>query len=149
LPVVSETTAAAGPYIEDALARAFPDAPVSIVSAYLFGSHAERRAHAQSDVDVGILLPYGAPATERERFEVRVRLTSWLIGRLHRDDVDVVILNDAPPQLARRIVTTGVRVTCGDAAADHAFVRDVQLRAADLEPFLRRTRRVKLASIVR
>ena len=53
------------------------------------------------------------------------------------------------PQLARRIVTRGRRVFCSDAGADHAFVRDVQLRAADLEPFLRRTRRVKLESIAR
>lgn len=38
-------------------------------------------------------------------------------------------------------------IFCSDAAADHAFVRDVQLRAADLEPFLRRLRRVKLEAL--
>jgi hypothetical protein len=32
---------------------------------------------------------------------------------------------------------------------DRACVRDAQLRAADLEPFLRRARRVKLAAILR
>jgi len=124
-------------------------APARVVSAYLFGSRAEARYHTESDIDVGILLPLGAPATERERFDLRVRLTSWLIGRLHREDVDVVILNDAPPLFGRRIVTAGRRVYCSDGAADHAFVRDVQLRAADLQPFLRRTRRVKLAAIAR
>ena len=36
-----------------------------------------------------------------------------------------------------------------DPDADHAFVRDVQLRAADLEPFLRRTRRLKLQALAR
>ena len=78
-----------------------------------------------------------------------MQITAGLMGSLHRGDVDVVILNDAPPQFGRRIVTTGRRVLCDDAAADHAFVRDVQLRAADLEPLLRRTRRVKLAAIAR
>lgn len=34
-------------------------------------------------------------------------------------------------------------------APDRAFVRDAQLRAADIEPFLRRTRRLKLAAIRR
>jgi hypothetical protein len=41
-------------------------------------------------------------------------------------------------------VTTGLRVSCADPEADHAFVRDTQLHAADLEPFLRRARRLKL-----
>jgi hypothetical protein len=43
----------------------------------------------------------------------------------------------------------GRRLLCVDAEADHAFVRDVQLRAADLEPFLRRTRRLKLQALAR
>jgi predicted nucleotidyltransferase len=139
--------------LEKALCRAFDEAPVAVASAYLFGSHAERRAHAESDVDVGVLLPRtatdGTPATERDRFDRRVQLTSWLIGALHRNDVDLILLNDAAPPLARRIVTAGRRVYCADAEADHAFVRDVQLKAADLEPFLRRTRRVKLTAIKR
>ena len=81
--------------------------------------------------------------------EERVRLSAWIAAELGVPGVDVVVLNDAPPQLGRRIVTAGTRVFCADPEADHAFVRDVQLRAADLEPFLRRTRRVKLAAITR
>jgi predicted nucleotidyltransferase len=134
---------------EALLAGALEEAPPGIVSAYLFGSHAERRAHRESDVDVGVLLSYERYATQRERFEVRVRLSSLLAAALGTDAVDVVILNDAPPHLARRIVTQGRRVFFADAEGDHAFVRDVQLRAADLEPFLRRTRQVKLGAITR
>jgi hypothetical protein len=63
--------------------------------------------------------------------------------------VDVVVLNDAPPGLASRIVTAGRAVYCRDPAIEHAFRRDVQLRAADLLPFIRRTRRVKLEAIGR
>ena len=58
-----------------------------------------------------------------------------------------VILNDAPPEFGARIVTAGLRVFCSDAEADHEFVRDVQLRAADLAPFLRRLRGLKLEAI--
>jgi predicted nucleotidyltransferase len=97
--------------------------PPGLVSAYLFGSHAEGRAHRESDVDVAVL------------------------AELRRNLVDVVVLNDAPPGLGRRIVTAGIRVFCRDRATDHAFVRNVQLRAADLEPFLRRARRVKLTAL--
>jgi hypothetical protein len=63
--------------------------------------------------------------------------------------VDVVILNDVPPELGRRIVIQGQRLYCADYQIDHAFVRDVQLRAADLAPFLRRTRQVKLQALAR
>jgi len=123
-------------------------APEGLVSAYLFGSHASGHAHRESDIDVGILLDWNIHASHRARFEERVRLSAWLSAELH-SRADVVILNDVPAQFGRRIVTTGRRVFCADLEADHAFVRDVQLRAADLEPFLRRTRRVKLNSIAR
>lgn len=120
-----------------------------IVSVYLFGSHAEGRAHQGSDVDVGVVLDCGQCRTKEMRFQVRLRLITTLTRVLRGRDVDVLILNDAPPQLARRIITHGQCVFRGDAAADHAFVRTAMLRAADLEPFLRRTRRNKLDAIRR
>jgi predicted nucleotidyltransferase len=120
-----------------------------VISVYLFGSQAAGRAHYESDVDIGVLLSRTTHPTAGDRFEARVRLTSALIAALHVNAIDVVVLNDTPPGLARRIAVTGRRVYCADAAADHAFVRDVQLRAADLEPFLRQTRRSKLAALAR
>lgn len=121
--------------------------PVGLVSAYLFGSRASGREHRQSDLDVGILVSRSVdPAT---RFAERVRLAGALPGLVGVRDVDVVILNDAPPEFARRIVLDGVRVACVDPEGDHAFRRDVQLRAADLAPFLRRTRAIKLEALAR
>jgi predicted nucleotidyltransferase len=137
--------APAPPAIARDLERRLRDEPVpGLVSAYLFGSHAAGRAHRESDVDLGILLDRRTHTSQAARFDERVRLSAWVIGVLHRNAVDVVVLNDAPPHLARHIVTGGLRVFCRDAEADHAFVRDVQLRAADLTPFLRRARQVKL-----
>jgi predicted nucleotidyltransferase len=123
--------------------------PPGLVSAYLFGSHAAGRAHRESDVDVAVLLAWDAYPTGRERFDERLRLAALLAGAIRTDRIDLTVLNDVPPPLGRRIVTTGQRIFCSDPERDHAFVRDVQLRAADLEPFLRRTRRVKLAAIRR
>ncbi|HBH04045.1 MAG: hypothetical protein A2W08_00030 [Candidatus Rokubacteria bacterium RBG_16_73_20] len=134
----------------DSLARLLEAArPPGLVSAYLFGSYAAGRAHRESDVDVGVLLDWKTFPTAPARFEERVRLAGRLPGELGIRQVDVVVLNDAPPHLGRRIVTRGRRVYCSDAEADHACVRDVQLRAADLEPFLRSTRRLKLAALAR
>ena len=119
-----------------------------VVSAYLFGSEAEGRAHRESDVDVGVVVRYNEHPTTRDRFETRLRLHAELGAALGRE-VDVIVLNDAPPLLARRVVLSGYRVFCGDADGDHGFVRDVQLRAADVEPFLRRARRAKLRALRR
>jgi predicted nucleotidyltransferase len=115
-----------------------------IVAAYLFGSEAEGHPHEESDVDVGVLLDRRSYPGARERFVQRLILASRLAGAAGGRRIDLVILNDAPPQFARRIVTAGRQLLCTDAEADHAFVRDIQLRAADLEPFLRRMRQIKL-----
>ncbi len=68
---------------------------------------------------------------------------------LDHNEVDVVVLNDAPPLFGRRIVSDGRRVFCANPQTDHSFVRDVQLRAADLEPFLRRMQQLKLDALAR
>lgn len=120
-----------------------------VVSVYLFGSHAAGRAHRESDVDVGVLLSWSAYPSARARFDARLRLIADLGAALHRIDVDLVVLNDAPPLLGRHVVTTGRRLLCADPEADHAYVRDVQLRAADLAPWLDRMTRIKLAAVKR
>ena len=116
-----------------------------IISVYLFGSFAERREHRESDVDVGVLLDRAVYATARERFDCRLLLGTRFSDAARRT-ADVVILNDAPPQLARAIVTRGGRIYCTNPALDHAFVRDVQLLAADIDPWLQRMRALKLAA---
>lgn len=121
----------------------------SLVAGFLFGSHAEGRAHRESDVDVGVLFDRTVLPTARARFERGVELSSRLQTSLGTHRLDLVILNDAPPGLGRRVVTSGRCLLNRNPEATHAFVRDVQLRAADLEPFLRWTREIKLAALAR
>ena len=131
------------------LKQYFTDHPdLGVASVYLFGSHAEGRAHRESDVDVGILLQWERHPTQDDRSDMRVQLGSELISVLHHNEVDVVILNDAPPLLGRKIIY-GIRVFLGDPEADHAYVRDVQIRAADLEPWLQRLRKLRLEALAR
>jgi predicted nucleotidyltransferase len=130
--------------------RYFAERPdLGVAAVYLFGSHAEGRAHRESDVDLGVLVKWDAKPRHDDRFEVRLRLLGELEGVVAPAAPDVVILNDAPPMLGRRAVVSGVRVFLADPAADHAYVRDVQLRAADLGPFLRRMRQLKLEWLAR
>jgi predicted nucleotidyltransferase len=119
-----------------------------IASVYLFGSHVSGRAHRESDVDVGVLLDWDRYPSAAARFDLRVRLAGELPAVL-RAPADLVVLNDAPPGLGRAVVTRGLRVFLTKPTIDHAFVRDVQLRAADLDPWLRRMRRIKLDAISR
>lgn len=134
--------------IESAIVRVLEDsAGAAVVSAYLFGSVAAERSHRESDVDIGLLLSYRIHPTARARFGQRLTLSSIFGAAFKGVPTDVVILNDSPAHLARRIVTEGRRVFCSDPETDHAFVRDVQLRAADLDPFLRRMQRIKLEAL--
>lgn len=134
----------------DALSRYFEDHPdLGVASAYLFGSHAEGRDHRESDVDVGVLLDRDRHPTLRDRFEMRIRVGSDLISVVGCNEVDVVILNDAPPLLGRKIIYDGIRVFLADPQADHAYVRDVQILAADLEPWLGRLRKLRLEALAR
>lgn len=136
------------PVTDTALAPPF-DGDAGVVSAYLFGSHAAGCSHRDSDVDVAVLLDRSHYSTPAARFEARLRLAGDLSVALGRSDVDLVILNDAPPTLARAIVISGRRVFCRHAEADHVFVRTTLLLAADVEPFLRRTRAIKLDALQR
>lgn len=102
---------------------------------------------AYGDVDLGVLLDRAIHPHADDRFAVRLELLAHVGGRLGAD-ADIVILNDAPPLLGRAIVIEGQAVRVYNAAHDHAYRRDVQLRAADIEPFIERHRRGLLERLV-
>jgi uncharacterized protein len=76
-----------------------------VLLAYLFGSQAEGRVTPQSDVDLAVLLPRSLTAAQR--FRSQVALMGDCSQLFQRDDVDVVILNEANPVLAYEIVRNG------------------------------------------
>jgi uncharacterized protein len=138
-----------GGYRSRAAAYFEADAPPGIVAAYLHGSTERGMRHAESDVDIGVLLDRAAYPERKDRSGLRVRISSDLVAALGSNEVDVVVLNDVPPGLAARIVLDGTPLVLRDAEQAHAFIRDVQLRVADLAPFLRRTARVKRERLAR
>lgn len=77
----------------------------SVVLAYLFGSQAEGTARTTSDVDIAVLL---GPTTAYDSFfDTRLALTNELMDVFHRNALDVVVLNEAPPLLAHQVVKFG------------------------------------------
>jgi predicted nucleotidyltransferase len=77
-----------------------------VVLAYLFGSQAEGAARPDSDVDIAVLLPSDSPA--KECSAVRLSLTGALMDIFHTNEIDVVLLNEAPALLASEIVRHGL-----------------------------------------
>jgi predicted nucleotidyltransferase len=138
------------PFDEAAVTAALAANPLrGLVAAWLFGSAASGRLHAESDVDVGVLLDWQILPTEADRFEARLALSGDLAAALGDRIVDVVVLNDVSPLFARRVVLEGRLLLCRDDRAEHDFRRNVQLRALDLEPFVARSRRRALEALVR
>jgi len=134
--------------LRERLAGYFAARPdLGVASAYLFGSHAEGRAHRESDIDVAVLLSWERYPTARERFDFRVSVGSELISVLKHNEVDLVILNDLPPLFARRILWEGLRVFLGDPEADLDHRLQVQSLAADLAPWLERMDKIRLAAL--
>jgi predicted nucleotidyltransferase len=97
-----------------------------VVLGFLFGSYARGQGRPDSDVDCAILLAHAVPAGSY--FDTRLRLIDGLARAIGRDDVDLVILNEAPLALVYRVLRDGKLLFCRDHAA---YVR-YRVRTLDL-----------------
>ncbi len=107
-----------------------------IQAAYVYGSVAQGRARSDSDIDIGVLLGRRLPAAHALRY--RLKLAGELGAALHRNDVQVVILNDAPPLLAQRALSRGVLVYQRSRAARVRFHVATARRYEDMVPTMER-----------
>ncbi len=90
--------------------------------AYLFGSVAEGKATALSDIDIGVYL--SESLTNSERFRKQLELTSKLVGFLGNNNVDLLVLNDTAPVLSFEIIEPNVLIF----ERDHGLKIDVEQR---------------------
>lgn len=91
-----------------------------VLAVYGFGSHARGEAGPGSDVDLAVLLEGPVGLVEE------LRLRSAAVEALRRDDVDLVVLNHAPPLLRYEVVAAGQRLF----SRDDEVVDDFEHRAA-------------------
>lgn len=96
---------------------AYLDDQPDITFALLFGSHGRGTPHADSDIDIAVMLAPESATTPRERVMRRAALAADLAGILGTDDVDVAIVEDAPLPLRFRIFRDGVLLSCRDRRA--------------------------------
>jgi len=107
-----------------------------VQAAYVFGSVAQGRTRADSDIDVAVLLD--RRPRESRALAYRLGLAGDLGAALHRDDVQLVVLNDAPPVLAQRVLSRGVLVFERRRAARVRFQVRTAGRYMDVVPTVER-----------
>jgi len=117
--------------ITRAVSRCLAKRP-EIQAAYVFGSVASGRARADSDVDVAVLIDRRVPPGRILKY--RLKLMADLGTALHRSDVDVVILNEASPLLAHRVLSQGTLVFERSAPARVRFQTKTASLYLDLIP---------------
>lgn len=117
-----------------------------ILEAYLFGSRVRGDAALHSDVDVAVYLSAERPPDSA--YGYAAELTAELSTLLRRNDVDVVLLNRAPPLLYHRVLRDGVRLFARDLKATTTREGRALSRYCDYLPQLRKieaghTRRIR------
>ena len=115
-----------------------------IIVAYLFGSAARGELRPSSDVDVAILVSKDATSTTVPTLKsLQVGLQADLHEAAHRP-VDLVILNQASPDLVHRILRDGVLLVERDRSARIRFEVRSRNDYFDVLPFLTRYREAPL-----
>lgn len=92
--------------IENILKEYFQRQP-EIEVAYIFGSVAQGRTSALSDIDIAIIIDRQQIKEETYRYGYKSEILTHLMKLLKRNDVDLVILNDSKTLLKHRVLYFG------------------------------------------
>jgi len=103
-----------------------------VQAAYVYGSVVTGRARPDSDVDIAVLVI--DRVMRRDPFRYRLDLMSELRSILKRDDVDLILLNQAPPLLAHRVLSKGKLIFERSVSARVAFQVQTVNRYLDTQP---------------
>jgi predicted nucleotidyltransferase len=129
--------------LEQRLRRALERRP-EVLEAYLFGSQASGRAQPHSDIDVAVYLDESRCAPGP--FGYVADLATDLISALGRNDVEVAVLNHAPPLLYHRVLRDGRRLMARDLRATTAREGYAVSRYCDWVPQLEKIRAARRAA---
>jgi len=79
-----------------------------VLEAYLFGSHAAGKAQPHSDIDIAVHVD--EPRAVRPGYGYAAELAAHLMAALGTNEIDVLVLNRAPPVLYHRVLRDGRRI---------------------------------------
>lgn len=103
----------------------------------MFGSRATGRTHPGSDLDLGVYIDVGARDT-LDCGGLRAALIERLMQETGRADIDLVVLNQAPPMLYHRVLRDGRRIVSRDPRSTTRREALALGRWCDWEPIQRR-----------
>jgi predicted nucleotidyltransferase len=119
------------------LSTELSSAPPDLVAAWLYGSVARGQHGPESDVDVALLYradPLHLLDSPPRRLEEKIERALGI-------PVEVVVLNEAPPDLIHRVLRDGALLLDRDRSARIQFEVRSRNEYFDLLPFLDRYRR--------
>lgn len=131
---------------------------LALAAAWLYGSWTDgRRGRWAGRRVLGLVLDPAVHPTRESRLGACRTLAADLretpSGRRRGTGVpdgaglELVVLNDLAPLVARRIVNEGRPLLSPRPEVERAFLRDVQLRAADMVAFLKQSRRMPRSAV--
>jgi len=83
-----------------------------ISALFLFGSIAKGELHPLSDLDIAVLIDKSF--SKNELFSIHLEIIGEVLELLSINEVDVQLLNTAPPRFAHNILSTGKLVFCNN-----------------------------------
>jgi len=105
-----------------------------ILFAFLFGSIANDKTTGISDIDIAVMLNESKIDKTKNPYGYKAELLAKLISVLSFDDIDLIILNDAPLLLKHRIVQSGREIYTKDEKLSAEFCVKVMEQFLDLKP---------------
>jgi predicted nucleotidyltransferase len=105
-----------------------------VIAVYLYGSHAEGRANALSDMDIGILIRDGL--VKERLWELEDALAADLGRALRTDNLDLIVLNLAPLRIRYEVITRGEVLYSADDGARADFESCSLRRYWDFKKYL-------------
>jgi len=76
-----------------------------VLALFVFGSVASGKQGPLSDLDMGVLLD--KKLNRKRRFAKHLDLAGKFTRLLRTDEIDIIILNDAPLRFVRKVLSTG------------------------------------------
>ena len=115
----------------EAISAYFKNDP-RIVAAYLFGSRAKNKARPDSDWDLAVLLK--PEVSEAEYLSLRLSCMAGLEKDI-KEDIDIVILNEAGAVLRHQVLSTGKLIWGADPKALVRFKARTWIDYMDWQPY--------------
>lgn len=107
-----------------------------IALAYLFGSVAKKKTGPLSDIDIAVL--FDEKVSSAQYFDRKLTVMGELADLFKTDNIDVVVLNEAPPLLTHRIIKEGTPFFSQNEKRRLEFELRAIMRYLDWKPHLRK-----------